>query len=110
MVSLQKQYETRLAQIEDEARDKIQAAVREAQAAREALLAKAHADAQGIVERAQQELERERQIAMAEMRDQIARLSTAAASRIIRQTLDPAAHAGLIDEVIGSLGTAGSRN
>ena len=106
MVRLQREYETRLAQIEDEARDKIQAAVREAQVARDELLQKAHSEAQAIVARAHEELDRERQIAQAEMRDQIARLSTAAAGRIIRQTLDPAAHARLIDEVISGIGSA----
>ena len=108
MVRLQREYETRLAQIEDEARDKIQTAVREAQVARDELLQKAHSEAQAIVARGHQDIERERQIALAEMRDQIARLSTAAAGRIIRQTLDPAAHSRLIDEVIAGIGATSS--
>ena len=106
MVSLQKQYEQRLAQIEDEARDKIQAAVKEAQAAREELLQKAHADADEVRRRAQDDIAREREIANAEMRDQIAKLSAQVAGRLIKQTLDPAAHARLIDDVIGGIGSA----
>ena len=105
MVSLQKQYEQRLAQIEDEARDKIQAAVKEAQAAREELLQKAHADADEVRRRAQDDIVREREIANAEMRDQIAKLAAQVAGRLIKQTLDPAAHARLIDDVIGGIGS-----
>ena len=104
MVRLQKEYEQRLAQIEDEARDKIQAAVKEAGTAREELLQKAHADADEVRRRAQEDIVREREIANAEMRDQIAKLSAQVAGRLIKQTLDPAAHARLVDEVIGSIG------
>lgn len=106
MVQLQKQYETRLAQIEDEARDKIQSATREAQTAREELLQKAHADAQAIVERARGEIQREREIANAEMRNQIASLSAQVAGRLIKQTLDPNSHARLVDDVISGIGAS----
>lgn len=104
MVRLQKEYEQRLAQIEDEARDKIQAAVKEAGTAREELLQKAHADADEVRQRAQDDIAREREMANAEMRDQIAKLSAQVAGRLIKQTLDPAAHARLIDDVIGGIG------
>ncbi len=105
MVALQKQYEERLAQIEDEARDKIQEATRQAQVAREDLLEKARAEAQAIVERARGEIVREQEIANAEMRNQIAQLSTQVAGRLIKQTLDPNAHARLIDDIIAGIGT-----
>lgn len=104
MVQLQKQYEERLAQIEDEARDKIQEATKQAQIAREELLEKARGEATAIIERARGELAREREIANAEMRDQIAQLSTQAAGRLIKQTLDPNAHMSLIDDVIAGIG------
>ncbi len=104
MVALQKQYEERLAQIEDEARDKIQEATRQAQVAREELLEKARSEAQAIVERARGEIVREQEIANAEMRNQIAHLSAVAAGRLIKQTLDPSAHASLIDDVIAGIG------
>jgi F-type H+-transporting ATPase subunit b len=107
MVRLQKEYEQRLAQIEDEARNKIQAAVKEAQAARDELLQKAHSEAQTIVERSRQEIVREREIANAEMRNQIAHLSAQVAGRLIKQTLDPNAHSRLVDEVIGTISVNG---
>jgi len=108
MVRLQHDYEDRLAKIEDEARDKIQAAVRDAQAARDEILAKAKTDSEVIVERARQEIEQEKRKALIEMRDQVAELAIGAASRVVKTNLDGANHARLIDDVIAGLGTADS--
>src|SRR5262249_28969159 len=87
MVRLQHEYEERLAKIEDEARDKIQAAVRDAQTARDEILARAHADAEAIVQRGNEEVTRERERAMLEMRNQIADLAVSAAGKVIKQSL-----------------------
>ncbi|MBV9868298.1 MAG: F0F1 ATP synthase subunit B [Abitibacteriaceae bacterium] len=108
MVRLQNEYQQRLAQIEDEARDKIQSAVRDAQAARDEIIARAHTESQEILARGQQDIARERAQAMAQMRDQIAELAIAAATRVTRQHLNPQSHASLIDEVIGSIGVNGT--
>ncbi len=108
MVRLQREYEDRLAKIEDEARDKIQAAVKDAQAARDEILAKAKADSEAIVLRGQQEIEQERRKVLIEMRDQVANLAIGAASRVVKTNLDGPNHARLIDDVIAGLGTADS--
>ncbi len=108
MVRLQHDYEDRLAKIEDEARDKIQAAVKEAHAARDEILAKAKTDSEAIVERGRQEIEQERQKSMITMRDEVANLAIGAASRVVKTNLDSANHARLIDEVIASLGAESS--
>ncbi len=108
MQRLQREYEERLAQIEDEARDKIQAAVKEAQAAREELIARAQEDSQRIARRGLEDIEREREKAMAEMRDQLAELAVTAASRVIKRNLDAQSHTQLIDEVIAGVGRDGA--
>jgi len=109
MVRLQQEYQQRLAQIEDEARDKIQAAVKEAQAARDEIVARAQAERESIVQRGYSEVASERDKAMVEVRDQIADLAVKAASQVVRQHLDRETHAQLIDQVIGGIGTNGSR-
>lgn len=103
MVRLQQEYQQRLAKIEDEARDKIQAAVREANAAREELIAKAREDAAGIVARAQEEIAAERLKALTDSRNQIVDLASLMASRTVGQDLTAASHAQLIDETIAAL-------
>ncbi len=110
MVRLQKDYEQRLASIEDEARDKIQAAVKDAQAARDEIIARAHTDRDAMLRRTEEDILREREKAMSTMRDQIAEMAVTGASRILKQKLDVANQGRLIDEVISEIGSRGSRN
>lgn len=107
MVRLQHEYEQRLAHIEEEARDKIQGAVKEAQAARDEIITRAQSEAAAIVERGQQDVERQRQQAMVEMRDQVAELAIQAASKVVHNHLNASNHALLVDEVISSIGRGG---
>ena len=104
MEQLRNDYEQRLAGIEHEARERIQVAVRDAHAARDELLAAARAQSEQTLTRAQEEIEREKEKALIEIRDQVADLATLAAGQIIGRTLDPQTHRALIDEVIDSVG------
>ena len=108
MERLQHEYEARLAKIEDEARDKIQAAVKEAQAARDDIIARARTESEAIVQRGNESMARERTKAMAEMRDQIAELAIRAASQVVNRSLDGQSHAALIDNVIAGIGQNGT--
>ncbi len=110
MISLQKDYEQRLAKIEDEARDKIQAAVKDAQAARDEIIARANADRDAIIKRTEEDILSERHKALATMRDQIAEMAVTGASRILKQKLDVPNQGRLIDEVISEIGSRGARN
>lgn len=105
MVALQKDYEQRLAAIEDEARNKIQAAVKEAQLARDEILTRAHADAQAIVLRGQEEAASERTKALTDARNQIVDLATLMARQSAKENLSAAGHAGLIDDAISKIGS-----
>ena len=105
MVNLQRDYEGRLAKIEEEARDKIQVAIKEAQVARDEIIAKAKADSEAILVRGREELAIEKQKALIEMRDQVADLAIGAASRVVKTNLDGAGHARLVDDVIANLGS-----
>ncbi len=104
MISLQRDYETKLAAIEDEARDKIQAAVREAQLAREQMVAKAHEDAALIMQRGREEIEAERAKSLAEARNQIVDLATMMARQSTRQNLSAQGQSALIDDAIAKVG------
>ena len=104
MVRLQKEYETRLAQIEEEARDKIQVAVKEAQAARDEIIEKAREESTRIAHRGLEEIASERAKAMAEMRNEIANMAIAAATQAVRGNLNAGNHSALIDQAIASVG------
>lgn len=104
MVALQRDYETRLAKIEDEARDKIQAAVKEAGVARDEIIAKAHADAQVLVQRGQEEAAAERAKLLVESRNQIVDLATLMARQSTLENFSTAGQANLIDDAISKIG------
>jgi len=105
MEDTRRQYEQRLAGIEAEAREKIQAAVKEAQALRDNLVADAERQAESIVVQGRSENERERQAAFLEMRRQIVSLAMTAAGKVVGESLTDARQAKMVDDFIGSVGT-----
>ena len=108
MIALQRDYETRLAHIEDEARDKIQNAVKEAQSARDEILNRARDEAANIVRRGQEEIDAERAKSLVDARDQIVDIATLMARRAATQDLNAAGQSNLIDEAIAKIGHNGS--
>lgn len=104
MIALQRDYEHKLAAIEDEARDKIQGAVREAQAARDEMVRKAQEDAAAIVARGHAEVEADRAKSLTEARNQIIDLATMMATQASRQNLNANGQSALIDDAIAKMG------
>ena len=104
MEETRRQYEQRLANIEAEAREKIQPAVQEAQALRDNLVADARQQAETIVSQGRNDSERERQAAFLEMRGQIVAIAMAAASKVVGENLNDARQTKMVDDFIGSVG------
>jgi len=100
-------YEKRLAGIEAEARGRIQAAVKEAQSARNDILADAKSRTEDILRRGQEELAREREKALAQLREEVVNISLAAAGKLIEESLDEARHRRLVSDFIDRIGTTG---
>lgn len=104
MEETRRQYEQRLAGIEAEAREKIQAAVLEAQALRDNLIADARQQAETIMAQGRNESERERQAAFLEMRRQIVAIAMSAAGKVVGENLNDARQTKMVDDFIGSVG------
>ena len=104
MEETRRQYEQRLAGIEVEAREKIQAAVLEAQALRDNLVADARQQAETIVTQGRNDSERERQAAFLEMRSQIVAIAMSAAGKVVGENLTDARQTKMVDDFIGSVG------
>jgi F-type H+-transporting ATPase subunit b len=96
----QSELERRLAGIESEARDRIQAAEREAATVREDLLAAARGERDRIIAAGHNELRREREKLLTELRDVVADLAMAAAAKVIERELDVKAHRAIIDDIV----------
>jgi len=103
MVAMRDEYERRIADIESEARERIQEAVRQAHEARDKLLADVRAQAERLLERAREEIAREREKAIVSLRDQVADLAVDIAGRIIEKSLDESAHRALIDDILNEV-------
>jgi F-type H+-transporting ATPase subunit b len=103
MEELRADYERRLGDIEAEARQRIQAAIKEAHETREHLLDEARNNADKIMARAEAEIVRERDKALVELRREVVDLTINAASKLVGHALDEPGHKRLVDEFISSV-------
>src|SRR5437660_12572915 len=85
METSRREYEARLAGIEAEARDRIQAALKEAQGMKEEIIGAAHTEADRLVDHAREEVVRDEQRAMVELRTHVADLAVEAAGKLLRR-------------------------
>jgi F-type H+-transporting ATPase subunit b len=104
MEQARREYEQRLQNIEAEARERIQASVREAQALSDRIREDAQTQAEAILERGRNESERERQKAFLEMRQQLVAIAISAAGKVVGESLDDARHTRLVDDFISNVG------
>jgi len=101
------EYRAQLAAARQEASGMMEEARKNADRVRKDLLAKAEADAGRVVERAQEEIQAERNRAIAEIRGQAAGLALDLAARVIGESLDDDRHRRLIERYIEQVGPGG---
>ncbi len=99
-------YEKQLADIEAEARSRIQAAVKDAEAAKNDILTEARSRSEDIRRRGQEDLAREREKTLAQLREEVVDISLSAAGKLIEESLDEAKHRRLVSDFISRIGTA----
>ena len=100
---LKTEYEKHLASIEDEMRAKIAEAVKQGQTTREEIIADSRAQADRILAKAQEEIVREKESAMAELRATVADLAVDAAGKLIAEDLNDKKHRELVGRFIDGL-------
>ncbi len=103
MGELRTSYEARLAQTEADAREQIQAQIREAQHLRTTLMAEAAARADELVRKAEIDIEAEKQRAMSEIRGRVVDLTLNATERLIGENVDSKVNRKLVDEFIDKM-------
>jgi F-type H+-transporting ATPase subunit b len=102
--SLRAKLDQELRVIDQQARQKIQEAVGEAQRMAGEIRADAQAQARARLERAEQEIEGERAKAQKALHEDMARLAVGGAERILRKKLDEGEQRRLIGEFIAEAG------
>lgn len=100
---LKADYEKRLSAIDEEMRAKITEAIKQGQAMRDEIITEGHARADQILTRAQQEITREKDFALAELKSKIADFTVTAAGKLIEEDLNDPKHRKLVNEFINEL-------
>jgi F-type H+-transporting ATPase subunit b len=95
-----------LAQARREREELIKQAIAEAQQMRTELVAQARADAEHLRQKAREQIEREKRIALQEIRAQVVDLVVEAASKIVASSLTPEAQRKLVEDFIARLPAA----
>lgn len=103
-------YEMRIADIEGEGREIIKNAKQKADAQAKDIIEEANRQAAELIKRAEEEIEREKLRAMADMKVQIANLAIFAAEKIIEKQLDYAGQQEMITGIIEQAGKAEWQN
>jgi F-type H+-transporting ATPase subunit b len=103
---LRNDYAARLQTIEEEARERIEAAVREADAARAEIIADAERVAQAIVRRSEEDLARERTRLRFIFRHELVKTAIDSAEEAIRANTDDTVQHKLIDSFIAQAASA----
>lgn len=100
MDSMKSDYEKRLAETEADARQTIQAQIKEAQDLRKTLMAEASSKADEMVKRAQDEIAAERDRAIGGIRMHVANLTLQATEKVLNENMDNDRNRRLIDEFL----------
>ena len=102
-------YKSRVANVREEANKIVDEARQTAEQVRKDLIAKAEGEARLIVDKAQIQLQGERDRTLGELQSQLAQWSTEIASRIVGKQLDVQTQKSLVDQFIADLETQGSK-
>ncbi len=97
---LRSQYETKLKEIDDEARRKINEAIAEGEKIAGKIKEDARAEARGIMERQKAELDQDYAKARIQLKEEVIAMTMTATERIIKERLDEAKHRDLIGRFI----------
>lgn len=99
-----KQYEAKLEAAKQESHDIIKQATVRADQKSEEIITGAKTEASRLLERAHDEIEKEKQKVMNELKEDISSIALMAASKVIEQDLDEAKHEKLINNFIKEVG------
>lgn len=100
---LKSEYEQQIRTIDAQARVKLKEAVDEGQKVAAEMKDSARDESRGMVRRAREEAELEKQKAEVALKEDMVRMALAAAEKVVREKLDEATHRRLISETIDEL-------
>lgn len=102
MAQMKSDYEKRITQTEEDARNQIQSQIKEAQDLRTQMVSEANARVEEMQRKAREEMESERNKVLAEVRLHVADLSLQATEKLLNENVDNDRNRRLIDEFIAT--------
>ncbi len=93
---MEQEFERRMAEARKEGQEQVAQAAQMGEKVRQEILDKAREEARGLVDKAKEEIDRERDVAMGELRQQVAELSLAISQKVIGESLDEQAQRRLV--------------
>jgi F-type H+-transporting ATPase subunit b len=106
MTAMKSDYEKKLAESEAEAREKINAQIKEAQALRQSLMAEAASKSDALIKQAQEEIAGEKSKALRDIQVHVTDLSLLAAEKIVGKNMDTETNRKLVADFIKVLEVA----
>jgi F-type H+-transporting ATPase subunit b len=97
---MEQEFEQRMAEARKEGQEIIAQATQMSETARQDILETAREEARAQIEKAKEEIARERELAMAELREQVADLSLSISEKVIGETLDDERQRQLVTEFL----------
>jgi F-type H+-transporting ATPase subunit b len=97
---MEQEFERRLSEARRQGQEIVAQATRMSEKTRQELLAQARQEANAQIEKAKEEIARERELAMSELRQQVADLSLAIAQKVIGAALDEHRHRQLVADFL----------
>ncbi len=104
-VRMKEEYERRLAEAQRRAEEMVAKAGRRAEEMSNELRARAQAEAAALLERAEETIRREKEQALAELREQVADLALEVASRVLERSVTDADHERLARQFLDRMAT-----
>ena len=98
------EYDEKIGQAKEEGAEIVRAATVKAQTRSDEIIAEARAEAKGIVDNANDEIEREKKIAVNQIKDEITEIAISAASAVAEKEISAADNERLIESFINSVG------
>lgn len=98
------EYRAQLQEAKAEARGIVEKAVKDAEEYGRARRAEADAEAQAVLEKAKKDIQRERELALAAIRDEAAALAVAAASKVLGREITQEDHEALVRDFVNKAG------
>ncbi|ADG83723.1 F0F1 ATP synthase subunit B [Thermincola potens] len=102
--ALRKEYETRLAEAKKEAQDIIAKATKLGEEMKKEIVANAQEEANKAIRKAQEEIAREKDAAVAALRDEVATLAVMAAGKVLGKAISVEDHEKLVKDFVQEVG------